>query len=302
MLSITNLSKSYRGKKHQTVKALDQVNLSLNKGMFGLLGANGAGKSSLMRTIATLQQPDTGSITFDGCDVLAHPEVMRQNLGYLPQDFGVYKNASAYELLTYLAKLKGVSSTRMRNTQIDTLLEQVNLAEFKHLSVCKFSGGMKQRFGIAQALLAEPKVVIVDEPTAGLDPEERNRFHNLLYEISSDKVVLLSTHIVEDVRDLCPNMAIMVKGSVITQSSPQHLIDNMSGAVWQTKANKAEVDLLSQTHQVISQKLSAGEMTVHIYSEQDPGPNFLPTPPSLENAYFAAVHRFLSLGQGADHV
>lgn len=302
MLSITNLSKSYGGKKQQAIKALNEVNLTLNKGMFGLLGANGAGKSSLMRTIATLQKPDTGCITFQGHDVLAQPEYMRQNLGYLPQDFGVYKNTSANELLDYLAKLKGVGSARARRTQIDTLLEQVNLTEFKHHAVSNFSGGMKQRFGIAQALLAEPKVVIVDEPTAGLDPEERNRFHNLLYDISLDKVVLLSTHIVEDVSDLCPNMAIMVKGSVITQSSPQDLIDRMNGVVWQTTADKQEATKLGQTHQVISQKLNAGEMTVQIYSEQDPGARFQLASPSLESAYFAAVHRFLSLEQGAANV
>ena len=228
---------------------------------------------------------------------------MRQNLGYLPQDFGVYKNTSAYELLNYLAKLKGIGSAQVYvESQIDILLEQVNLTEFKRHSVSNFSGGMKQRFGIAQALLAEPKIIIVDEPTAGLDPEERNRFHNLLHDISSDKVVLLSTHIVEDVSDLCPNMAIMVKGSVITQTSPQDLIDQMDGFVWQTRADKREAAMLSQTHQVISQKLNTGEMTVQIYSEQEPGARFQQASPSLESAYFAAVHRFLSRTQGAANV
>lgn len=302
MLSISSISKLYASKKGQNIKALNKVNLTMNKGMFGLLGANGAGKSSLMRTIATLQKPDSGKIIFDGCDVVAEPEYMRQNLGYLPQEFGVYKNTSAYELLDYLAKLKGVTSASARRAQIDALLERVNLADHKYNSVCKFSGGMKQRFGIAQALLADPKMIIVDEPTAGLDPEERNRFHNLLFDISADKVVLLSTHIVEDVSDLCPNMAIMVKGTVIAQSSPQQLMHRMQDVIWQTTASKEEAVKLSQSHQVISQRLSAGEMIVQVYSEQNPGPGFHQVELNLESAYFAAVHQHMISERGAEYV
>lgn len=301
MLSISNLCKTYDHKR-QAVKALNDVSLTINKGMFGLLGANGAGKSSLMRTIATLQKPDSGNIMFEGQDILANPDFMRQHLGYLPQNFGVYNNISAYELLDYLAKLKGVTSSKARREQINSLLEQVNLTESKHHSVSKFSGGMKQRFGIAQALLADPKVLVVDEPTAGLDPEERNRFHNLLFNISTNKVVLLSTHIVEDVSDLCPNMAVMASGHVITQTSPQELMNSMAGYIWQTKVSTDEVSELHQSYQVISQRLCAGEMTVHVYSEHSLGSDFQQVQPNLESAYFASVHRFLNMARGIEHV
>lgn len=301
MLSITNLCKTYNQKKQQSVQALSDVCLTIDKGMFGLLGANGAGKSSLMRTIATLQKPDSGRIMFAGQDILTNPDFMRQHLGYLPQSFGVYNNISAYELLDYLAKLKGVRSPKARQLQINTLLEQVNLTDFKFHSVSKFSGGMKQRFGIAQALLGDPKILIVDEPTAGLDPEERNRFHNLLFNISMDKVVLLSTHIVEDVSDLCPNMAVMANGNVVTQTSPQELMNSMKGYIWQTKVSADNVSDLHQTYDVISQRLCAGEMTVHVYSEQELGSDFQQVLPNLESAYFASVHRFLNKTQGAEY-
>ena len=290
MLAISNLTKTYQTIKKQKVQALNGINLTIEQGMFGLLGANGAGKSSLMRTIASLQQPDSGRIEYQGRNILTEPEYIRSQLGYLPQEFGVYPNVSAYELLDYLAKLKGITNSRARHQQIDELLHQVNLAEHQHKAVNKFSGGMKQRFGIAQALLGNPSIIIVDEPTAGLDPEERNRFHNLLVKISGQKIVLLSTHIVEDVSNLCPNMAIMAKGQVITSGSPQQLIDQMQGRIWQIKVDVSEVSAIEQSFQVISQRLALGEMTVQVYSDTCPGTEFTQITPDLESAYFAALH------------
>ncbi|WP_286233404.1 ABC transporter ATP-binding protein [Thalassotalea sediminis] len=290
MLTITDLCKTYAEKKSQNIPALDHVNLSIGSGMFGLLGPNGAGKSSLMRTIATLQKPDAGTITFAGENIIEHPEFMRKQLGYLPQDYGVYPGVSAYELLDYLAKLKGVTDGKKRNAQIDKLLTQVNLTQHKSHAVSRFSGGMKQRFGIAQALLGDPKMLIVDEPTAGLDPEERNRFHNLLVEISRDKVVLLSTHIVEDVSHLCPNMAILAAGKIVKQGSPAQLIEQVKGKIWQIKTSKANLEGVIPKTQVISQRLFAGEATIHVYSEHQPSPDFHQVSPDLEDAYFAALH------------
>ncbi|WP_286271623.1 ABC transporter ATP-binding protein [Thalassotalea hakodatensis] len=290
MLTITNLCKTYAEKKKQKAPALDDVNLSIDSGMFGLLGPNGAGKSSLMRTIATLQKPDTGTIEFAGENIIKHPEFMRKQLGYLPQDYGVYPGVSAFELLDYLAKLKGITDRKQRNAQIDKLLAQVNLTQHRNNAVSRFSGGMKQRFGIAQALLGEPKMLIVDEPTAGLDPEERNRFHNLLVEISRDKVVLLSTHIVEDVSHLCPNMAILAAGKIVKEGSPAQLIKQVQGKIWQIKTSKSNLEDVVPQANVISQRLFAGEATVHVYSESQPSPDFHRVTPDLEDAYFAALH------------
>ncbi|OGU36153.1 MAG: multidrug ABC transporter ATP-binding protein, partial [Ignavibacteria bacterium GWB2_35_6b] len=221
MLTISNLSKTYSS----GVNALKDVTLKIEKGLFGLLGPNGAGKSTLMRTIATLQEPDSGNIYFDELDVLKSPQLLRADLGYLPQDFGVYPRISALELLDHLAVLKGILNKKEREEQVNALLDQTNLYKMRKKSVGNFSGGMKQRFGIAQALLGNPHLIIVDEPTAGLDPEERNRFHNLLSEIGEDKVVILSTHIVEDVRDLCPDMAILADGKILLQGTPIKLIN-----------------------------------------------------------------------------
>ncbi|WP_440054264.1 ABC transporter ATP-binding protein [Pseudoalteromonas sp. T1lg65] len=290
MLSIADLSKTYHNKKGPNKQALNGVTFTANAGMFGLLGPNGAGKSSLMRTIATLQKPDSGSIEFAGHDVIRHPDYMRQHLGYLPQEYGVYPGVSAYDLLDYMAKLKGISSSSQRKTQINTLLEQVNLAEHQHRAVSQFSGGMKQRFGIAQALLGEPKILIVDEPTAGLDPEERNRFHNLLVDISTEKVVLLSTHIVEDIANLCPNMAILAHGQIIQQGSPKQLIEQVKGKIWQITASKEQLNYELAHYQVISQRLFAGQLTIHVYSDTCPGEGFTLVDPDLEDAYFSALY------------
>ena len=228
MLSIKQLNKTY----DNGVKAINNVTLEIGHGMFGLLGPNGAGKSSLMRTIATLQDPDSGSIHFDGLDVLAQPQALRRQLGYLPQDFGVYPKVTAEVLLNHFAVLKGLTARGERKEAVEALLQQTNLWEARKRNLGTYSGGMRQRFGIAQALLGAPKLVIVDEPTAGLDPEERNRFHNLLARIGEQVVVILSTHIVEDVTDLCPQMAVIVKGQVLVQGEPQAAIDTLRDKVW----------------------------------------------------------------------
>lgn len=289
MLSISGLCKTYGSKKAHKIRALDKVNLSIGPGMFGLLGPNGAGKSSLMRTIATLQKPDEGCIEFAGKNIVSQPEFMRSQLGYLPQEYGVYAGVSAYVLLDYLAKLKGIESAQQRRFQVESLLAQVNLSEHKNKAVSQYSGGMKQRFGIAQALLGNPQILIVDEPTAGLDPEERNRFHNLLVDISADKVVLLSTHIVEDVRHLCPNLAIMANGKVVKQGRPQQLTEAINGKVWQLKADKSEITQLKSQHNVISQRFLAGEVSLRVLSDSSPGATFEQVQPDLEDAYFAAL-------------
>lgn len=289
MLNIIGLNKTYRRKQQQPLHALQDVDLNIGKGMFGLLGPNGAGKSSLMRTIATLQPADSGIIELDAIDIFFNPDFMRANLGYLPQDFGVYSGVSALELLHYLAKLKGIVSAKQRQEQVDDLLEKVNLSQHRKSAVSRFSGGMKQRFGIAQALLGNPKVVVVDEPTAGLDPEERNRFHNLLVEISQHKVVLLSTHIVEDVSNLCTNMAIMNLGRVLYHGSPQALISRFQHKVWQTRISKQNLSQIKQRYQVISQRFYAGEVLVHVLSDKQPGGDFQLITPDLEDAYFAML-------------
>lgn len=285
MLDIRGISKIYPNGVH----ALRGVTLSIGHGLFGLLGPNGAGKSSLMRTLATLQAPDTGTITLDGADIFADPQAHRRRLGYLPQDFGVYPGVSAAALLDHLALLKGITDRAARREQVDTLLAQTNLWEHRRQAVSGFSGGMRQRFGIAQALLGDPRLVIVDEPTAGLDPEERNRFHNLLSEIGEQVVVILSTHIVEDVRQLCPRMAILADGVVVREGAPDALVDELRGRVWSRTIPKHAVAAHRETMQVLSEQLHAGQTRVRVLAEAPPDATFEAATPDLEDVYFRAL-------------
>jgi ABC-2 type transport system ATP-binding protein len=282
MLTIKNLDKTYGNGVH----ALDGVNLEISTGMFGLLGPNGAGKSTLMRTLATLQPADGGSVQFDGIDVLGEPDKIRCILGYLPQDFGVYPRISAEDMLDHMAVLKGIVNRKERKELVAFLLDQTNLDHAKKKALTSFSGGMKQRFGIAQALIGNPKLIIVDEPTAGLDPEERNRFHNLLAEIGESVVVILSTHIVEDVSDLCPDMAIMANGRIVATGRPSELTAELIGKVWTKTVAKNQVENHKDQHQVISTRLFTGQTILHVYSEFDPGDGFSSVAPSLEDVYF----------------
>jgi ABC-type multidrug transport system ATPase subunit len=266
--------------------------------MFGLLGPNGAGKSTLMRTLATLQDADSGSAqltdipgpaTAGTINVLRDKDAVRRVLGYLPQDFGVYPKVSAEDMLDHLARLKGLADRTERKAVVDGLLRQTNLHDVRKKALGGFSGGMRQRFGIAQALLANPKLIIVDEPTAGLDPEERSRFHNLLVEIGEEVIVLLSTHIVSDVSDLCTNLAIMNKGRVLLTGTPQGLTDLLIGRIWVTSVARSEVDAVRAQHAVISTRLYTGKTQIHVIADRHPGPGFEPAEPSLEDAYFAAI-------------
>ncbi|HEX7958018.1 MAG TPA: ABC transporter ATP-binding protein [Pyrinomonadaceae bacterium] len=282
MLTINNLSKTYPN----GVQALKGVSLQIERGLFGLLGPNGAGKSTLMRTLATLQEPDTGEIIFDGLDVIRDPQAHRRHLGYLPQDFGVYPGVPAYDLLEHLAVLKGLADRKARRAQVEALLEQTNLWAHRKKAVSGFSGGMRQRFGIAQALLGDPRLIIVDEPTAGLDPEERNRFHNLLSEVSENIVVLLSTHIVEDVRQLCPRMAIMADGRVLRSGAPRELIAELEGRVWRKTVEKPAVEAYRKSLHVISTQLYEGRTLVHVLHEGRPEVGFEAAEPNLEDVYF----------------
>jgi len=286
MLSISSISKTYPN----GVRALDDVTIDIPVGMFGLLGPNGAGKSTLMRTIATLQQPDTGKIVFDGIDVLGEPDRLRRTLGYLPQDFGVYPRISAEGMLDHLAVLKGIVSKSQRKQLVDALLQQVNLHQVRKKALAGFSGGMRQRFGIAQALIGDPKLLIVDEPTAGLDPEERVRFHNLLSEIGEDRVVILSTHIVEDVADLCPRMAILANGKIVREGAPYDLTAELEGKVWRKAIDRGELEGCRAQHRVISTHLRAGRTVVHVVDDSNPGDGFEPHAPNLEDVYFASLH------------
>jgi ABC-type multidrug transport system ATPase subunit len=270
-------------------RALDGVTLEIPRGMFGLLGPNGAGKSSLMRCIATLQVPTQGSIRFDGIDVLAEPDALRRTLGYLPQDFGVYPRVTAVDMLDHLAVLKGYANRKERRETVDALLHQVNLWDVRKKALAGYSGGMRQRFGIAQALLGQPQLVIVDEPTAGLDPEERNRFLNLLAEIGENVVVILSTHIVEDVADLCPRMAIIASGRIVQTGAPLQLIDALRGRVWSKTIAKQELDAHRREHQVIATRLFGGRTVIHVLSETVPGPGFEPVQGGLEDVYFSTL-------------
>ena len=285
MLSITNLNKTYPN----GTQALNNVNLEIGKGMFGLLGPNGAGKSTLMRTIATLQLADSGSITFDDIDVFDAPDELRKVLGYLPQDFGVYPKVSAEMMLNHIAKIKGIQNKNERKSYVSDLLNKVNLYKFRKRNLGDYSGGMRQRFGIAQALIGNPKLIIVDEPTAGLDPLERNRFHNLLSELGEDAVVILSTHIVDDVVNLCTNMAVFNEGRVVVQGHPQTLSKTLDNKVFRKKISKEEVDLYQSEYTVLSTYLRSGNLNVNVYSDTNPGDGFEPVNNNLEDFYFYSI-------------
>ncbi|TGE23754.1 ABC transporter ATP-binding protein [Hymenobacter aquaticus] len=284
-LIIKNLSKTYPN----GVKALDNVSLTIPQGMFGLLGPNGAGKSSLMRTIATLQAPDSGSIHLDAIDALHDQMALRRVLGYLPQEFGVYPRVSAEELLDHMAVVKGLVNRQERRETVKALLEQTNLYEVRKRSISTFSGGMKQRFGIAQALIGNPLLIIVDEPTAGLDPGERNRFYNLLSEIGENIIVILSTHIVDDVRELCRNMAIINEGRVLFAGEPQAAMHELRGRIWERTIDKAELAEYQQQYQVISTKLLAGQPLLHVVGEELAPAGFQAVEPSLEDVFFSTI-------------
>ena len=284
-LIISDLSKTY----NNGVKALQNVSLQIPQGMFGLLGPNGAGKSTLMRIIATLQEADSGNIQFGTLNVLEHPNELRKVLGYLPQQFGVYPKLSAEMLLNHLAVLKGIINRKERNEMVQALLHKVNLFEVRKQNLGEFSGGMKQRFGIAQALLNNPKLLIVDEPTAGLDPLERNRFYNLLSEVGEKTIVILSTHIVEDVKELCIRMAIMNKGKVIIQGNPLQIMENLQGRLYEKTIPKNELEQYKREYQVISERLYLGNQIVHVVSDAPPGSGFKSIEANLEDVYMAQI-------------
>jgi ABC-2 type transport system ATP-binding protein len=284
-LTITNLSKTYSN----GLKALNNINLEIGSGMFGLLGPNGAGKSSLMRTIATLQEADSGSITLGDIDVVKQKDEVRKVLGYLPQDFGFYPKVSAWDMINHFAILKGIADPKERKEICEALLNQTNLFEARKRNIGDYSGGMRQRFGIAQALLGNPKLVIVDEPTAGLDPMERNRFHNLLSEIGENVIVILSTHIVDDVRNLCSNMVIMNQGTILLSGKPTETINNMNGKIWMKLIDKEQLGEIRTAFKVISTKVVEGKIQVHVFSETQPDTSFLPVHADLEDVYFATI-------------
>jgi len=282
MLSIQNLDKTYANGVH----ALDNVSLDIPTGLFGLLGPNGAGKSSLMRTIATLQDPDSGSIHFDGVDVIKDKDSLRRRLGFLPQDFGVYPKVSALELLNHFAILKGLTQRAERREMVEGLLHQTNLWDARKRSVSAYSGGMRQRFGIAQALLGAPQLVIVDEPTAGLDPDERNRFLNLLARIGEQVVVILSTHIVEDVTDLCPRMAMLAQGRVLVQGRPQEAVAALQHQVWRRSVAQDDLADYQRRFAVLSTRLVGGKPQINVFAASQPERGFEPVAPNLEDVYF----------------
>ena len=287
MLSLRDVSHVYAN----GTRALDGVSLSIPRGMYGLLGPNGAGKSTLMRTIATLQTPTGGTIRFGDVDVIAEPERLRRTLGYLPQDFGVYPRISAYDMLDHMAVLKGIASPADRKATVETLLQQVNLWGVRKKALVGFSGGMRQRFGIAQALIGNPGLIIVDEPTAGLDPEERNRFLNLLAEIGENVVVILSTHIVEDVSDLCPRMAVLADGRVRLEGAPLELIRAARGQIWSKAIERSALPEYRERCEIISTRLFAGRTILHVLSDADPGDGFAPADAGLEDIYFSTLAR-----------
>jgi len=284
-LTIRNLSKTYPN----GVKALNDVSLDIPTGMYGLLGPNGAGKSTLMRTLATLQDADQGTVTLGDIDVLKNKDAVRRVLGYLPQEFGIYPRISAVDMLDHLAVLKGINNNKQRKDMVEALLQRVNLWEHRKKSVSSYSGGMRQRFGIAQALLGDPKLIIVDEPTAGLDPGERNRFYNLLSEIGENVIVILSTHIVEDVRELCSNMAIINLGQVFYAGTPEAALQALGGKIWEKAISKTEIDDYQQRYRIISSKLVAGKPIIHIFSDEAPGDGFRPAEPGLEDVFFSKI-------------
>ena len=284
-LKIENLSKTYSN----GVEALKDVSLTINTGMFGLLGPNGAGKSTLMRTIATLQEPDTGSVKFDEINVLKQKDEVRKILGYLPQEFGVYPRMNSLTLLDHLAVLKGITNRKERKELVKSLLQKTNLYDDRKKKLGGFSGGMKQRFGIAQALLTNPKLIIVDEPTAGLDPTERNRFLNLLSEIGENSVVILSTHIVEDVKELCTDMAIINEGKLILRDSPLNALNKLEGKVWKKRIKKDELSEYKKNFTVITEKLLGGAPEIHVLSDTKPDNEFIPIAANLEDIYFTEL-------------
>ena len=285
-LLIENVSKTYSN----DVKALRNVSLEIGNGMFGLLGPNGAGKSTLMRTIAGLQESDTGRITVGDIDVSKEKHELRKILGYLPQEFGLYPKVNALELFDHLAIMKGISNKSDREKLTKSLLSQTNLWKYRNRKLGTFSGGMKQRFGIAQALIGDPKLIIVDEPTAGLDPTERNRFHNLLSEIGENVIVILSTHIVEDVSDLCGNMAIIKDGQVKVVGEPQALIKELTTQVWTGLVEKKDFKSIKKNHQVISSRLSMGKVQIRVLDDNEPIASFSQTNPEIEDLYFATIN------------
>ncbi len=285
-LTISQLSKTYPN----GVKALDNINIEINNGMFGLLGPNGAGKSSLMRTLATLQEADTGSAHLDGIDILNQPDELRKVLGYLPQEFGVYPRVTAEQLLDHMAILKGITKKSERKEMVKYLLDKVNLYDKRKKAIKGFSGGMKQRVGIAQALIGSPKLIIVDEPTAGLDPSERNRFYNLLADVGEKVVVILSTHIVDDVRELCTNMAIMNLGEIVFKGAPQTAIEDLSGKVYQKIVKREELDNYAKEYSIISNKMVGGKPLIHVFSESNPGDGFEQVQPNLEDVFFSKIN------------
>jgi ABC-type multidrug transport system ATPase subunit len=285
-LTISQLSKTYPN----GVKALDNINIEIDNGMFGLLGPNGAGKSSLMRTLATLQEADSGSAHLDGIDILNQPDELRKVLGYLPQEFGVYPRITAEQLLDHMAILKGISKKSERKEMVKYLLDKVNLYDKRTKAIKGFSGGMKQRVGIAQALIGDPKLIIVDEPTAGLDPSERNRFYNLLADVGEKVVVILSTHIVDDVRELCTNMAIMNLGEIVFKGAPQTAIEDLSGKVYQKIVKREELDEYSKQYSIISNKMVGGRPLIHVFSESNPENGFEQVQPNLEDVFFSKIN------------
>ncbi|MGE8513733.1 MAG: ABC transporter ATP-binding protein [Chryseobacterium culicis] len=280
-LSINNLSLTYKN----GFQAIKNISLDIKNGMFGLLGPNGAGKSSLMKTIVGLQKPTSGTLLFNEVDIIKNPDYIKQNLGFLPQDFGVYPKVSAYDLLEHIALLKGITDKNKRKNQILNLLEKVNLSDFTKKEVHTFSGGMKQRFGVAQALLGDPKIIIVDEPTAGLDPEERNRFNTLLNDISQDVIVILSTHLVEDVRNLCSEMAVMNNGQILRQGNPGKLIAELENRIWSKPIHKDELETYGSSYEIISRQLLERELHITVFSEEYPK-DFSSVTPLLEHVYF----------------
>jgi len=285
-LKITHLSKTYPG----GLKALSNINLEISSGMFGLLGPNGAGKSSLMRTIATLQEPGEGTIFLDDLDVINNKEEMRKVLGYLPQDFGFYPKVTAEDMLNHFAVLKGITHKNQRKEVCDALLHQTNLYEVRKRYIGEYSGGMRQRFGIAQALLGSPKLIIVDEPTAGLDPQERNRFHNLLSEVGENIIVILSTHIVEDISNLCSKMAVMNLGRLMFNGKTTEALDVLKGRIFEASIEKEELAEYREKYNVISTHVAEGKIIVHVVSDQLPAAKFIAMDASLEDVYFSYIH------------
>ncbi len=287
-LRIENLSKTYKN----GVKALDNVSLTIPHGMYGLLGPNGAGKSTLMRTLATLQEPDSGSARLGDIDMLKQKDEVRRRLGYLPQEFGVYPRISAQDMLSHLALLKGITNAKERKEAVAAMLHRCNLYNDRKKALSSYSGGMRQRFGIAQALIGNPQLLIADEPTAGLDPGERNRFYNLLAEVGEQVIVILSTHIVEDVVDLCTNMAIIHQGKVLYQGEPMTAIQQLNGRIWHRTIDKAELAHYEQTFRVVSNKLVGGRPFLHVYGEEPPGDGFVSHEADLEDVFFAKIRNW----------